>query len=421
MASAGPSPKMLIMPSGEPLTTKAVRTGRGAKPHVPSACTNCKKAHLACDLQRPCHRCVNSGKCDTCKDVQHKKRGRPRSKDKAQAAGSGSGSGSGSSIGVESKSPMETQMFQFSFMTESGGSPTATAAPSCSPSAAPSAPPSPKPSHISLPPAACTAHLFLTPGLLCLRLEEPAAERAMLGHSLLSLINRSMVDFISPHDRPAVLAVFESLRAQLSQRLVAQRSVYASSVLGNPPRAVDPNTFQALPLPRLLQRVCSDITGSVRAHLRTASGAHDLFDIHVFVGAVSSPPLATAGVVLDEAYFVCRITRFDALRDMLAVPLTLSPRGTSKRELAEEDVWPSKRRLVGPAAQQNTSCDALYMLAEVTDSGASDEQSTVFSSPQLSASSPSLRATVSSRHTMLPSLADMLRSLDNPDSMRFAR
>ncbi|KAJ2724727.1 hypothetical protein GGI07_001780 [Coemansia sp. Benny D115] len=340
---------------------RATRTGRGAKPHVPSACTNCKKAHLACDLQRPCQRCVNSNKCDTCKDVQHKKRGRPRSKDKRAAAGG-------------SRSPMETQMFQFSFVSES---PTATA------------PASPKPEDPVPAPEehSDAAHLFLTPGLRCLRLEETPG-RALLGHSLLSLINRSLADFVSPHDRAQLLSVFEGLQATLSHRLAARPSAYAPSVLGHPPRAVDPNTFQALPLARLLQRVCADVHATARAHLRTASGAYALFDIDIAVGAVATPPRATAGAVLDETYFVCRITRFDALRSMPTPPLRLAR--------AEEPEH--KRRRVGDASH-----DALYLLAEVTD--ASSERSTAVSvSPQLSAAaSPSV---------VLPSLADMLRSLD---------
>ncbi|KAF7721858.1 hypothetical protein EC973_004066 [Apophysomyces ossiformis] len=39
---------------------------------------NCKKSHLACDVSRPCKRCVSLGKADTCQDVKHKKRGRPK-------------------------------------------------------------------------------------------------------------------------------------------------------------------------------------------------------------------------------------------------------------------------------------------------------------------------------------------------------
>ena len=35
---------------------------RRAKAHVPSACVNCKKKHLACETRRPCNRCVLNGK-----------------------------------------------------------------------------------------------------------------------------------------------------------------------------------------------------------------------------------------------------------------------------------------------------------------------------------------------------------------------
>ncbi|KAF1840830.1 uncharacterized protein K460DRAFT_294642 [Cucurbitaria berberidis CBS 394.84] len=64
-----------------PLPGRPIRPARRTKAHVASACVNCKKAHLSCDVQRPCGRCVASGKQDTCKDVQHKKRGRPRLRD----------------------------------------------------------------------------------------------------------------------------------------------------------------------------------------------------------------------------------------------------------------------------------------------------------------------------------------------------
>ena len=42
--------------------TSSTRTGRKSKAHVASACINCKRAHLSCDVQRPCARCVASGK-----------------------------------------------------------------------------------------------------------------------------------------------------------------------------------------------------------------------------------------------------------------------------------------------------------------------------------------------------------------------
>ena len=40
----------------------SMRGGRRSKTHVASACINCKRAHLSCDIQRPCARCVSSGK-----------------------------------------------------------------------------------------------------------------------------------------------------------------------------------------------------------------------------------------------------------------------------------------------------------------------------------------------------------------------
>lgn len=48
------------------------RGGRKSKAHVASACINCKRAHLSCDVQRPCARCVASGK-----QVRSKERSTP--------------------------------------------------------------------------------------------------------------------------------------------------------------------------------------------------------------------------------------------------------------------------------------------------------------------------------------------------------
>ncbi|KAK5998562.1 hypothetical protein PT974_00943 [Cladobotryum mycophilum] len=57
------------------------KSQRKTKGHVASACVPCKRAHLRCDAQRPCSRCLGNGKEDACIDVQHKKRGRPRLRD----------------------------------------------------------------------------------------------------------------------------------------------------------------------------------------------------------------------------------------------------------------------------------------------------------------------------------------------------
>lgn len=68
------------IPESNPQVTSP-RSQRKTKGHVASACVPCKRAHLRCDAQRPCSRCITHGKEDACVDVQHKKRGRPRLRD----------------------------------------------------------------------------------------------------------------------------------------------------------------------------------------------------------------------------------------------------------------------------------------------------------------------------------------------------
>ncbi|KAJ1965042.1 hypothetical protein GGI12_001024 [Dipsacomyces acuminosporus] len=291
-----------------------------------------------------------------------------------------------------------------------------------------------------------TSYLFLTPSLLCLRLEEPAcssnsskgSRTALLGHSLLSLINRSLLDFVSECDRPQVQAMLDAMKHKLSTRLVRTTSrVYSHAILGQPPRAVDPNTFQAFSVDRLLQRVCADISGNVRAHLRTASGGYDLFDMHIYVGAVSSsagpfdrhaesPSVATSGLAQDEVYFVCRITKFDALNCASVLSSPVLPRIFMPSSSPESCERPAKR----PCIATNSS-DALYMLASVTENDAStgkcstkqsvySSQSTVTSSPLLATPSPSLSSSPRIA-TTLPSISDLLKSIDETEKSRFSR
>lgn len=64
--------------AGESVETADGKDANKRQKHVKKACVHCKKAHLACDEERPCRRCVHLGKTD-CVDVEHKRRGRPRS------------------------------------------------------------------------------------------------------------------------------------------------------------------------------------------------------------------------------------------------------------------------------------------------------------------------------------------------------
>jgi hypothetical protein len=56
----GPMVQQATMIAPPPL--RPTKPARRTKAHVASACVNCKKAHLSCDVQRPCGRCVSSGK-----------------------------------------------------------------------------------------------------------------------------------------------------------------------------------------------------------------------------------------------------------------------------------------------------------------------------------------------------------------------
>ncbi|KAI8918562.1 hypothetical protein DFJ77DRAFT_456082 [Powellomyces hirtus] len=66
--------------------TPAVASAKSSTVHTPrtksyvhKACVSCKTSHVACDVTRPCQRCVRSGKASSCIDAERKKRGRPTS------------------------------------------------------------------------------------------------------------------------------------------------------------------------------------------------------------------------------------------------------------------------------------------------------------------------------------------------------
>lgn len=65
LREAPPASASLTSPTATTPTIKRV----GGKANVSSACGPCKRAHLACDVARPCKRCVNMGKEDQCEDV----------------------------------------------------------------------------------------------------------------------------------------------------------------------------------------------------------------------------------------------------------------------------------------------------------------------------------------------------------------
>lgn len=61
-SQGGPGPQVQQGAIITPQPLRQAKPARRTKAHVASACVNCKKAHLSCDVQRPCGRCVASGK-----------------------------------------------------------------------------------------------------------------------------------------------------------------------------------------------------------------------------------------------------------------------------------------------------------------------------------------------------------------------
>ena len=60
-------------PEAHQLAAGVPGVARRAKAHVPSACVNCKRKHLACETKRPCNRCLQTGK----EVSAYSKRGKP--------------------------------------------------------------------------------------------------------------------------------------------------------------------------------------------------------------------------------------------------------------------------------------------------------------------------------------------------------
>jgi hypothetical protein len=62
LGSHGPVPHGQQQAMIAPPPLRQSKPARRTKAHVAAACVNCKKAHLSCDVQRPCGRCVASSK-----------------------------------------------------------------------------------------------------------------------------------------------------------------------------------------------------------------------------------------------------------------------------------------------------------------------------------------------------------------------
>ncbi|CDH60730.1 hypothetical protein RO3G_11678 [Lichtheimia corymbifera JMRC:FSU:9682] len=272
-----PSPSSLSSTSSSTGTTKK----RTSKSHVPTACVNCKKAHLACDLSRPCKRCVSVGRADTCYDIQHKKRGRPKLRDKRITA------------------PWKTMpalapgfahsrfiMTQPPSYTEAKAGNTATTQ---------------RPQILTM---------FLSIDLRCARVSDESLE--LIGLYPQELAHRSLYEFIVPEDTEALARVHRCL---LSARLPnTQTMVHSTSSI-----------FTSFPPSNLLSIANGSQTFKEKLSIQRSEGTTELFDARFYLGGGLGADLFVSSS-LSQLYIVCLLTP----ADRSSSPRSISPKQQSQ-------------------------------------------------------------------------------------------
>ncbi|KAN0064654.1 hypothetical protein ACQY0O_002284 [Thecaphora frezii] len=310
-------------------------TRKMAKAHVPSACLNCKRAHLACDVGRPCRRCVNLGKSDTCIDVQHKKRGRPRLKDRQGSQSSASrplhigdgsvesdrASTSPSSMGLMRYSPQSEPAYFRSPPRPPGAlSPPVLASPSVhrlpgpththirTPSASVSASSYPfsRPDNVRTfsdgqasavftpftPTASAVVTIICSTNLQCARVSEDCA--VLLGYQPSEVLERSLFEFVHPAEASRLEELWTSLIDPVG---VVPQAVPASAdvVMSTPPA-------------RLMAPAAGTIFVQENMRLRQRNGMYDFYSIRLHLGGGFGVDLYRRET-LDRAYIVASLLK----------------------------------------------------------------------------------------------------------------
>ncbi|KAK5165589.1 uncharacterized protein LTR77_009118 [Saxophila tyrrhenica] len=215
-ASAVPAPLGVSSAAG-PAGSTLARPARKSKAHVASACINCKRAHLSCDVQRPCARCVASGK-------QHKKRGRPRLREEGEfnveqmvrepAAGSSAQAQAEASASrpiTGTKHRRTESLRSLRSQASEGSSPSSIPTPMFAPAGMmlPPPPAMPPPSRELAPSEIPTAYLDLD--LRVIRANEPFQSILAGGRNL---NGQHLSVFTAPADEESFQAIRNNLRAE---------------------------------------------------------------------------------------------------------------------------------------------------------------------------------------------------------------
>jgi PAS domain-containing protein len=287
-------------------------------------------------VSRPCRRCINLGKTDTCVDVQHKKRGRPRLRDReaaaaAAAAAAASGPGrnialidqrapsgmpgqnvrgsisSNSTTSTMRQSPRSEPTTYFSGELNVLSSPTrASTIPSMaqrgrsiSSSASlwsqttPSGGiPASTPGDYTDASSSPTVSLILSTGLQCARCS--VESHALLGYSPSDLIERSLFELVHPSETQRLEQLWMSLIEPVGVR---------SQVV-----PADAETVMTLSPAILMAPAPGTVYMQETMRLRQRSGIYDFYSIRLHLGGGFGADLYQTST-LDRAYIVASLLK----------------------------------------------------------------------------------------------------------------
>ncbi|KAI7875509.1 hypothetical protein K492DRAFT_240235 [Lichtheimia hyalospora FSU 10163] len=328
------------MANNNQLTPMIVPAKRGYKSHVPSACVNCRKAHLACDVSRPCKRCVAAGKSDTCHDAKHKKRGRPRLHETKRFSGMYGGSVilDTSSVTSRNKARDMIQTATFTMTTAMHRSTTPSTTPisfvhepiesfqdkttqspqhvtmshrkkesiGSSQSQQALREPEPPPSSISNHDDQSTITMFLSMDMCCARTSDEVTE--LWGYHPQDLVHRSLYGLISSHDNDRLGRLHRLLLDNIMD--MAKRHDTTLGSESRPPpseRATSPIFYDTDP-DRLMMVAPGSGTFSDTLHFKKHDGEHELYEVIVYLGGGLGADL-TKPSTLKHLYVVAEMKK----------------------------------------------------------------------------------------------------------------
>ncbi|OBZ84656.1 Transcription activator of gluconeogenesis ERT1-2 [Choanephora cucurbitarum] len=395
---------------------------RSYKAHVPSACVNCKIAHLACDVSRPCKRCVALNKTETCQDMQHKKRGRPKLKEKPVQSSDptfeilyGTIQTPALSIRKKTPNPIPNQQippFQskvskkkssISFVHESfeldsiAKSPIPLLSPTASNSllaetnslltespkslSSPTSPPSffqPKPSiessHVTV---------IMSMEVCCAKTSNEIIQ--YWGYYPQELAHRSFYEFISPKDTDRLAKLHRLLIDNALDRL---RQI--SSQLSLPPMTEHTSSvaFSTTDQQTLCQIAHGSRSFSDTIHIKMKSGHYELYDVIVYIGGGLGADLYDMATY-SKQYIVAQFRQ----HDYEVLDLFTPRKQTSKAKLSLSKFAPSHciqnsqspyvipKLNIAPVTTLKDSQDPSILFNQLTSNTPSPSTSAILSSP----------------------------------------